>query len=459
MLQAGRYAAAESLLTPWLAAVRLLNGRESTGALEIADLWVEARVKGGKANHSDTLALAEHIVAVRERLADRFALAKSLHNLGLAFEERGESSRATDAHQRAVIIVRSAASSARDPSLADGLEQLARALIGQERFANAQKILEEARSIQFALHPPDSPESARVLFLQALLHRSDGDYEKAAALLDEAGPRLMAARPQHPATVAVLQLEGDLLFLRGRDLKLTRCKWTETLELSERTLGSEHPQVALILRRLAVASRFSGDLSEARALLERAMGIMDRAGAPCQKDLPELLNDFAGVLAWLADYQAARRRYEQALDRSTVCLGRNHSMTATVVYNQAFLAIEMGDFALAERLLRKAIADWSTGLGSTHPYVAKGLGTLADVVALTGRSQEARRLLERALTQRRQALGPDHPDVAVTSVRLAELAEKNGSLTLASQRLGSAWRFMSGEASRRTLIISPRRCS
>ena len=193
----------------------------------------------------------------------------------------------------------------------------------------------------------------------------------------------------------------------------------------------------MILRRLAVASKYSGDLSEARALLERAMGIVDRTGAACQKDLPELLNDFAGMLTWSADYQGARRRYEQAMDRSTVCLGRSHSMTATVVTTRPS-ATEMGDFALAERLLRKAIADWSKGLGSTHPYVARGLDSLAEVVALEGREQEATRLLERALTGRRQALGPVHPDVAVTLVRLAELAEKNRSLTLASQRLGRA---------------------
>jgi CHAT domain-containing protein len=438
LLQAGRYAAAELLLGPRLLAVRSSNDRESASALQIGDLWVEARVNGGKASQSDTLALAEHIVAVREHVPDPLALAKSLHNLGLAYEERGESSRATDVHQRAVAIVRSAEPSPRYSSLADGLEHLARALIGQERFADAQKALEEARSIQSALHSPESPESARVIFLQALLHRSDGDYEKAAVLLAEAGPRLTAARPQHPDTAAVLQLEGDLLFLRGRDLQLTRAKWTETLELSERTLGPEHPHVAVILRRLAIVSRFSGDRSEARALLERAMGIVDRAGAPCQKDLPELLNDFAMVLTWSADYQGARRRFQEALDRSTVCLGRNHSMTATVVFNQASLAIDMGDFALAERLLRQANADWSKGLGPIHPYVARGLGVLANVAALTGRDQEASRLLERALTLRRQALGPHHPDVAVILVRLAELAEKNGSLTVASQRLGLA---------------------
>ena len=68
LLEAGRYAAAESLLGPRLAAVRSSKDRESAGALEIGDLWVEARVKGGKASQSDTLALAEHIVAVRERL-------------------------------------------------------------------------------------------------------------------------------------------------------------------------------------------------------------------------------------------------------------------------------------------------------------------------------------------------------------------------------------------------------
>jgi CHAT domain-containing protein/tetratricopeptide (TPR) repeat protein len=436
LLLAGRYAAAESLLTPWL--IDSSNSRESTAALELADLWVEARVKGGKAGQPETLALAEHVVDVRERLGDPFGLSKSLHNLGLAFEERGESSRATEAHQRAVAIVRSAPSSVRNPPLADGLEQLARALIGQERFAEARKALEEARSIQLGFHVSESADFDQIVFLEALLHRSDGDYEHAAALLDKAGPELTSARPQHPDTVAVLQLEGDLLFLRGRGLESTRAKWTEALELSEQTLGPEHPHVVLILRRLALASKYSGDLLQARALQERAMRIVERAGGRCQKELPELLNDFAGVLRWAADYQEARRRYKQALDRSTACLGREHSMTVTVVYNQADLAIEMGDFVLAERLLRKATADWSKRLGLTHPYVARGLVTLAEVVALEGRDTDARSLLERALALRRRALGPDHPDVAVTLVKLATLLEKNGSLALASQRLGQA---------------------
>ncbi len=70
---------------------------ESAGALRVGDLWVEARVKGGKASQSETLALAEQIVAVRRRLSDPLALARSLHNLGLAYEERGES---TPGHRR-----------------------------------------------------------------------------------------------------------------------------------------------------------------------------------------------------------------------------------------------------------------------------------------------------------------------------------------------------------------------
>ena len=182
---------------------------------------MEARVKGGKASQSDTLALAEQIVAVREHLADRFALAKSLHNLGLAYEERGESSRATDAHQRAVAIVRSAAASARDPSLAAGLEQLARALIGQERFADAQKVLEEARSIPLPSTLPNHPSPLKPFFFKPSFTVRTATTKKPTVFLAEAGPRLIAARPRHPDNVAVLQLEGDLLLLRGRDLKLT----------------------------------------------------------------------------------------------------------------------------------------------------------------------------------------------------------------------------------------------
>jgi CHAT domain-containing protein/tetratricopeptide (TPR) repeat protein len=430
LLEAGRYAAAEALLGP-LVATQSVNGRETGAALETTDLWVEARVKGGKGALPETLAAAEQTVRSRERLGDRLGLSKALHNLGLTFEERGESGRAVEAHRRAVSVMRSATTTS-PASRAAGLAQLARALIGQERFSDAQKALDEARS---TIPTPGAAEAAELALLEALLHRSDGDYETAATLLDDVGPRIIAARPEHPDTIAVLQLEGDLLFLRGRDVASTRAKWAAALALSEKTLGADHVHVAVILRRLALASKYAGDLTHARELLDRALAIMERVGAPCQRDLPELLNDFALALASAFDYREARRRYDQALDRSTVCLGRDHSMTATVVHNQAVLARDMGDFALAERLLRRAVADWSKGLGRTHPYVARGLDDLAEVLVAAGRRREASRLLESALTLRRQALGSNHPDVAFTLVKLAELAAKSGSAKLASQRL------------------------
>src|SRR5262249_36959243 len=118
--------------------------------------------------------------------------------------------------------------------------------------------------------------------------------------------------------------------------------------------------------------------------------------------------------------------------------GPSHSLTATIVHNQADLAKEMGDLAEAERLHQRAISRWSAGLGPTHPYVARGLDKLAEVVASRGQHVRAGQLYQRSLNIRRTTVGNDHPDVAWTLANLAREALRSGQVALAFQQIEQA---------------------
>jgi CHAT domain-containing protein/Tfp pilus assembly protein PilF len=238
-----------------------------------------------------------------------------------------------------------------------------------------------------------------------------------------------------PELVVALELRGDLLWLTG-ETKGARDGWNEALALGERTLRPEHPTLAAIQRRIALASDAIGDRTDARLRRELSLGIAERSLAPCSPEMAAVLGDLATSIRYDGDFRQAQRLYQRALDLSERCRGKNDSATATIQHNMAILAAEIGDYEEALRLHERAVRAWTTTLGPHHPYVARGLNALASVLAAHGQTARARELYSRALALRRAALGPDHPDVATTIANLAQLSAGTGDLATA-QRLAS----------------------
>jgi CHAT domain-containing protein/tetratricopeptide (TPR) repeat protein len=312
--------------------------------------------------------------------------------------------------------------------VADTLERLALPLIWLERFPEAQRALDEAKRIREPASEKAPLDLARTLYLEALLHRWDGQYDAAISSLSRSSRTRLALAPGHPDNIADVQLNGDLLFLKG-NVRQAEQAWTDALSRAEQTLGKTHPLVPPILHRLAIVAQEFGDLDRKRELLELAIRMAPSTQVPCYPELPALLNDFGTLSTYRGDFQQARSFYDEAFTKLRRCLGPTHSATTTILHNRAVLAADMGDFAGAEELHRQAVRVWSQRLGANHPYVARGLDELAGVASSRGRNVEAARLLERALTIRTQALGPESPDVASTLVTLARTLAQRDAIT------------------------------
>jgi CHAT domain-containing protein/tetratricopeptide (TPR) repeat protein len=422
-LDAGRYAEAERLA--------LADGADS-------DLLVEALTKSGKGGVASTLALAERVVAEKRK---RFGMeapetAISLHNLGALLAVRGEFAKAIAAHEEALSIRRRLLPR-NDPQLADSLDYVALPLIMLERLPQAQTIISEATQIRGSTGGPGTIESARSVYLQALLYRYAGNYEGARNALDEVLRIRIGRIPRHPETVEAMQLKGDLRFFDG-DVDGAQQMWLAALDLASSTVGALHPSTTRLSQRLALAAQERGDLPSVRQWLERAMQSTLGPSAPCYFERIAILDDSGTLRDYLGDFQESRKYFDEALKSATRCLGSNHSVTATIVHNEAVLAVDMGDFAEAQRLHRQALQAWSARLGANHPYVARGLDALAGVAMIQGRPVEAERLFTRALVIRTKAFGGAHPDVASTLVNLARTAAVAGNMTRARAQIDRA---------------------
>jgi tetratricopeptide (TPR) repeat protein len=216
------------------------------------------------------------------------------------------------------------------------------------------------------------------------------------------------------------------------------------LAIGERSLGPDHPHVAIRLNNLASLLRDTNRLAEVEPLLRRALAIGERSLGSDHPDVATALNNLAGLLQAtnrLGEAEPLMRRALAVLEKG---LGGDHPLVATALNNLSGLLQDTNRLAEAEPLLRRALAIGERSLGPDHPHVAIHLNNLASLLRDTNRLAEVEPLLRRALAIDERSLGPDHPHVAI---RLGNLA----GLLQATNRLGEAEPLM-----RRALAIYER---
>ncbi len=423
LLDIGAYAEAEREATTLMAQTDVEDSSASDPQIRVLSTLVEARVANGKAGDARTLELAERAVRLAERSTGlpSSTVADALHNLGSVHLERGEFSVALTIHQRALSI--------NDTDVASSLEQVARAEILLERFTSARQRLQRVIAIRESRIESSPFALARVLELQAMLHRYSGEYAQGLAVLERIAAIRGRVAPERPYTPSLLSMRGDLLFLAG-DIAGAREAWSSGLAAAEDLLDPQHPAIVQFLRELALAADAFGNRAESRVLLDRAVTLGRARLPPCHPEVAGLLNDQAQSKERDGDFAAAKALYRQQVNTLQRCYD-NANWTATALHNSANLAAEMGDLAEAERLHAQAIQVWSARLGPRHPYVARGIDALADVVAQRGELARARQLYERALAIRRGHGDSSQPDVAWTMTNLARTVGDLGNETLA----------------------------
>ena len=228
----------------------------------------------------------------------------------------------------------------------------------------------------------------------------------AERLAQEDLPPQQRARLLH--TLADVQLRlGE--FASGRQLA------TEALELRERGLAADHPDVIASLELLGNLERRAGALDEASPRLERVLAAAKRSGD--RHDVSNALNSLAN-LRWRQD----RLDEAESLHREALEIRRSlddPSATAASLNNLGVLLWSQDRFSEAEEVLREALASYESLLGADHPRVADTLGNLGLILFDQGRYDDAAANQERALATRERSLGPNHPETASALHNLA----------------------------------------
>jgi len=200
----------------------------------------------------------------------------------------------------------------------------------------------------------------------------------------------------------------------------------KALAMAEKTLGPDHPDVAISLNNLKGLYREQGQYAQAEPLFKRALAIDEKALGPDHPDVATGLNNLAGLYCEQGHYAQAEPLFKRALAIREKALGPDHPLVAASLNNLALLYYTQGQYAQAEPLYRRALTIAEKALGSDHPDVATGLNNLALLYETQGQYSQAEPLYKRALVIAEKALGPDHPDMARSLNNLAGLYKTQG---------------------------------
>ena len=218
---------------------------------------------------------------------------------------------------------------------------------------------------------------------------------------------------------------ADLYMDRGEYDK-AESLYRRSLQIREKVLGPDHPDVATVLDNLGVLYDSLADYPKAELLLKRALEIRKGSLGSDHPKVAVSLTNLGFLHEHLGDYVSAERHYKRALEIGEKALGSNHPDVATILSRVGEMYISLMDYQKAEPPLERALAIRVESLGSSHPKVAKRLDALAQVNEGLGKFPEAQSLYQQALDIYEKAFGPYHPQIATTLQNLAVLYDYQG---------------------------------
>jgi len=128
----------------------------------------------------------------------------------------------------------------------------------------------------------------------------------------------------------------------------------KSLEIAEKNVGPDHPDVAISLNNLAMLYQTQGQYTLAEPLYKRSLAISEKSLGPDHPDVARSLNNLAALYKTQGQYALAEPLYKRSLAIWEKSLGPNHPDVATSLENMADLYRKMGQKKAAEKLEKRA---------------------------------------------------------------------------------------------------------
>ena len=252
----------------------------------------------------------------------------------------------------------------------------------------ARETLETALAEQRRLVGPDHPDALESLHALGRVLYGSGDEERARALLQESLDRHRRVYgDEHEKTARALFALAPL----APNLDAAGAMFSQALEVRQRVLPRNHPDVATSLGALAQYHNRKGDRERSRSLYLQALAVFEGPGARHPKAIG-LMSDYASLLSNMNLEAEAEAIQREAIALGRQVLGDGTLTVANLINNLAVTLTSLGRLADAERAFRDAYAQHVALLGESHWRTSNLARNVGRILALQGHVRGGRAL-------------------------------------------------------------------
>lgn len=204
--------------------------------------------------------------------------------------------------------------------------------------------------------------------------------------------------------------------------------YERSLAMSEKILGKDHYDVAVISNDLSRVYQSQGKYEQAQPLKERSLVIFEKVLGKDHPDVATTTLYLARIYGAQGKYAQAEILYKRSLAIREKTLGKDHPYVVTVLENLAKLYGSQGEYEQAELVYKRCLAILEKAFGKSYSGNAMILDSLAGIYLSQGKYEQAELLYKRMLAIRENASGKNSP---VSTRILAGLYLSQGKYELA----------------------------
>ena len=189
----------------------------------------------------------------------------------------------------------------------------------------------------------------------------------------------------------------------------------EVLEKRETSLGLEHPDTIGTMNNLANAYDRAGLRSEAKAIFEKLLAVLERTGQQQTQVGLTVKYNFAELLSREGkDWTHAEALCQQAADGQEQLFGMEHPKTLRSFGQLAVIKFQRGFVAESESLLRRILEARRETIGVEAQPTLLAASNLALTLVAVHKDAEAEALYRDTMERQVRTLGVMHPDTVRT---------------------------------------------
>jgi tetratricopeptide (TPR) repeat protein len=254
-----------------------------------------------------------------------------------------------------------------------------------------------------------------------------GKYDAALAAINQAveiEEKWLAA--ESPELARTLRRAAKLHFEKGQYQKAEEL-YLRALAIQKKSLGEQHPDVAITLSLLAeVRYLITYDPTKLEAQVIPAKQIFEQTLTSDQPELCDYLRTHAFISVDKGDPTLAAELYQRELTITEAVYGSDQAEVILPLCNLATFYSDKGDFLLAAPLFQRALTISEKTLELNHPIFAYALSRAGTYLNAKGDYEKAESLFLRAISILERTLGGEHYFMGETLNNLAAVYSAKG---------------------------------